>query len=139
MLKRIFGDNFFHGLRYNIIMARFKKILIFGVAVVNFGLVRIAMAANCPSSPSGYLPNPLCSQTFADLIANVAKIVAEIGLPIAAIAIIYAGFLFVTAGGNEDKLKKAKTTFLWSVVGTALLLGAWAIAEAIKSFIVTLK
>ncbi len=114
-----------------------KKILILGGAVINFGLARIALAA-CPSSPSGFLPNPLCSQTFADLIANIAKIVAEIGLPIAAMAIIYAGFLFVTAGGNEEKLKKAKTTFLWSIIGTALLLGAWAIAQAISSFITTL-
>ncbi len=117
-------------------MARFKKVLTLGGAVINFGLARIALAA-CPSSPSGFLPNPLCSQTFADLIANIAKIVAEIGLPIAAIAIIYAGFLFVTAGGNEEKVTKARKTFYWTILGTALLLGAWAIAEAIKSFITT--
>lgn len=116
-------------------MARFKKILILSGAIINFGLARIALAA-CETN--GGLKNPLKSCTFADLIVNVAKIVAEIGLPIAAIAIIYAGFLFVTAGGSEEKLKKAKTTFLWSVIGTALILGAWAIAEAIKSFINTL-
>ncbi len=111
-------------------MARFKKLLIFTVVTVfNFGLAPFAFAD---------LKNPLNSPTFAGLIENVAKIVAQIGFPIAAIAIIYAGFLFVTAGGNEEKLKKAKTTFLWSIIGTALLLGAWAIAEAIKSFITTL-
>ena len=114
-----------------------KKLLILGGAVISFGLARIALAF-CPPSPSGYLPNPLCSQSFTDLITNIAEIVAKIGLPIAAIAIIYAGFLFVTAGGSEDKLKKAKTTFLWSIIGTALLLGAWAISEAIQSFITTL-
>ncbi len=118
-------------------MARFKKIVILtAVAVFNFSLASFVLAADCGTS--GGLTNPLKSCTFADLIANIAKIVAEIGLPIAAMAIIYAGFLFVTAGGSEDKLKKAKTTFLWSIIGTALLLGAWAIAQAISSFITTL-
>jgi hypothetical protein len=117
-------------------MVRFKKIMILGGTVINFGLARIALAA-CETS--GGLTNPLKSCTFAELITNIAKIVAQIGLPIAAIAIIYAGFLFVTAGGNEEKVTKARKTFLWTVIGTALLLGALAIAEAIKSFITTLK
>ncbi len=112
-------------------MARFKKILILSGTVINFGLARFALAA-CETS--GGLKNPLNSCTFADLIKNIAKIVTQIGLPIAALAIIYAGFLFVTAGGNEEKIKTAKKTFLWSIIGTALLLGAWAIASAIVGF-----
>lgn len=84
------------------------------------------------------LTNPLESETFADLIAKIAKIVAQIGFPVAVIAIIYAGFLFVTARGSEEQIKKAKTTFFWSILGTALLLGAWALAEAIKTFVETL-
>lgn len=87
---------------------------------------------------SAELTNPLNSQTFAELIANIAKIVAEVGLPVAAIAIIYAGFLFATARGNEEQIKTAKKAFFWAIIGTALLLGAWAIAEAIKEFLGTL-
>ncbi len=89
---------------------------------------------------SADLQNPLGStSSFPALISKIAKIVAQIGLPAAAMVIIYSGFLFATAGGNEDKLKKAKQTFFWAIIGTALLLGAWAIAEAIKQFITTLK
>jgi len=95
----------------------------------SFGLFRFASAD---------LTNPLESNTFAELIANIAKIVAEVGLPIAAIAIIYAGFLFVTARGNEEQIKTAKKAFFWAIIGTALLLGAWAIATAIKEFLGTL-
>lgn len=87
---------------------------------------------------SAALKNPLDSDTFADLIANIAEIVAQIGLPIAVLAIIWAGFLFVSSRGNEEKITKAKTTFFWAIMGTALLLGAWAIADAVKEFITDL-
>ncbi len=84
------------------------------------------------------LKNPLKSSTFPALVENVAKIVAEIGFPIAVIALIYAGFLFVTARGNEKKLEDAKRVFFWAMIGTALLVGAWAISRAIQSFVTTL-
>lgn len=83
------------------------------------------------------IENPLVSETFADLIAEIAQIVAQIGIPIAVLAIIWAGFLFVSSRGSEEKITKAKTTFFWAIMGTALLLGAWAIAEAIREFITT--
>ena len=106
-----------------------KKIKTFikgGFFIISFGLARFVSAD---------LENPLKSKTFADLIANVAKIVAQIGFPIAALAIIYSGFLFVTARGNEKQLEDAKRTFLWTIIGTAILLGAWAIAIAVQTFI----
>lgn len=87
------------------------------------------------SFASADLVNPLKSQTIAALIENIAKIVAQIGVPIAVIAIIYAGFLFVTARGNEKKLEDAKRVFFWAIIGTVVLLGSWGLANAIKSFI----
>jgi len=90
----------------------------------------------CPQG--GGLSNPLKSCTFADLVQSIAKLAVQIGIPIAAIFIIYSGLLFVTARGNEEQLKKAKTNFIWAMIGTAILLGAWviasAISETIKSF-----
>jgi len=110
-----------------------KKLFLLGFftifTIFNFGIFQFASAD---------LESPLQSKTFAALIANIAKIVAQIGLPLAVIAIIYAGFLFVTARGNEEQIKTAKKAFFWAIIGTALLLGARAIAEAIKQFLGTL-
>ncbi len=108
-------------------MMRFRKMLILlFVVALNFGLIHFVSAD---------LKNPLQSTSFSVLVENVAKIVAQIGFPIAALAIIYSGFLFVTARGNEKQLEDAKRTFLWTIIGTAILLGAWAIAIAIQTFI----
>ena len=56
-----------------------------------------------------------------------------------ALAIIYSGFLFVFARGNDEKLKTAKDALFYSIIGAAVLLGSWAIAEMIASTINTLK
>lgn len=65
------------------------------------------------------------------LLEEILRVIVLIGAPIAVLFIIYSGFLFVTARGNEDQLTKAKKTFLWTVIGTAILLGAQAIASVL--------
>ncbi len=109
---------------------KLKKIL-FPIVLValEFGIAPFAFAD---------LTNPLAASSFSQLIENITKIVAQIGVPVAVFFVIYAGFLFVTSRGSEEKLKTAKRTFLWTIIGVALILGAWAIATAIRSFITTL-
>lgn len=85
--------------------------------------------------PEGTLCNPLKTGSFPALVESIAKLVAQVGIPIAAIFIIYSGLLFVTARGNEEQLRKAKTNFMWAMIGTAILLGAWVIARAINETI----
>ncbi len=77
------------------------------------------------------LHNPIQANDFQEFLAKVLHIAFLIGIPITALMIIWAGFLFVTAAGNETKLKTAKETFLWTVVGAAILLGAEVISNAL--------
>ena len=84
------------------------------------------------------LPNPLKVDTLAAFVQKVLEIVTTIGIPIVAIFIIYSGFLFVKARGNPEELKTAKQTFLWTVVGAAILLGSWILAKAICETVVQL-
>ncbi len=60
---------------------------------------------------------------------------AEAGLALAVILIIWSGFLFVTALGNDEKIKKAKKTFLWTLVGTAVFFGSFRIIASIAGTI----
>lgn len=78
------------------------------------------------------LENPIQYDNIPDVIKQLLTIVFVIGIPLVAFAIIYAGFLLVTAGGSQDKLKKGKQALLAGVIGGAILLGAWVIAEAIQ-------
>jgi len=55
------------------------------------------------------------------------------------VMIIWSGFLFVTARGSDEQLKKAKSTFQWTIIGAVVLLGSSAIAKAIVNFVKGLK
>ncbi|MEK7563965.1 MAG: hypothetical protein AAB510_00110 [Patescibacteria group bacterium] len=85
-------------------------------------------------TPSGKLVNPIPSITsIPGLIKTILEGLLKIGLPLIALAIIYCGFLFVVAQGSEEKLTKAKDTLLYTIIGSAILLGSWAIAKLIET------
>jgi len=75
--------------------------------------------------------NPLRANNFTDLVRIVLEGVIKLGIPLVALAIIYAGFLFVTSRGNPESLTKARDALLNAVIGAALLFGAWGIAQII--------
>jgi len=86
------------------------------------------------TSGSGMIVNPIPSVTSVPgLIQTILQGVLKIGIPIVALAIIYCGFLFVFARGNSEKLTKAKDALLYTLIGAAILLGAWAIATMIST------
>jgi len=84
--------------------------------------------------PPNQFCNPLTSTSFEALVQSIANWVVKIATPIVAIFIIYSGFLFVTSGGNQAKRDAAKTTFYWTMIGAAIVVGAWALATALVDF-----
>lgn len=86
------------------------------------------------------IDNPFKKDTIEGLIETIVNdILLPIGGVVAVLMIIYAGFLFVTARGNEAQITKAKDALLWAVIGAAILLGAWVISQAIKTTIDQLR
>jgi len=89
---------------------------------------------------SGKIINPLGDKinTINGLIKTILEAVIKIGIPIVALAIIYCGFLFVKAIGKPEEIKKAKDALLYTVIGAAILLGAWTIAQLISDTVIEL-
>lgn len=87
------------------------------------------------------LENPLNTgnSLFALLRAIIDKIILPIGGVLAVLSFIYSGFLYVTAQGNEAKLKTAHKALLYTSIGTAVLLGSWVIAKVIENTINQLR
>lgn len=85
--------------------------------------------------------NPLGSgiNDIPSFIEALVNIVLIVGIPIVALAIIYTGFLFVGAQGNPDKITKAKKALVYTLIGGALLLGAFVIAKAIGATVEDIK
>ena len=79
------------------------------------------------------LKDPASATDFQTFIASFLKAIVQISLPILTLFIVYSGFLFVTARGNEGKLTKAKENFLWVILGAILILGAWVLATLLAA------
>ncbi len=82
---------------------------------------------------SGKICNPIAANSIPDFIQTFLIKALELGIPVIALAVIYCGFLFVAARGNSEKLTKAKAALLYTLIGAAILLGAFAIATLIKN------
>lgn len=79
------------------------------------------------------IENPFKKDSIRGLIETIVNdILLPIGGVVAVVMIIYAGFLYVTAGGDPGQIKKAHDALLWAVIGAAILLGAWIISRAIE-------
>lgn len=61
------------------------------------------------------------------IVVNIIK--AALGLlgMVALVIIIYAGFIWMTAGGNEEQIAKAKKILLNAVIGLIIILSAYGI------------
>ena len=75
--------------------------------------------------------NPLKVSTIQDAIKLFMDAVLKIAIPFIIIFFIWSGLSFVLARGNPEKIKTAKNMFLYTIIGTLLILGAWTITNAI--------
>lgn len=84
------------------------------------------------------LNNPLNFRTLSDFITAILNAVIKIGIPIAVLFVVWAGFKFVTAQGNPEELKSARKNLVWTLVGIGIFLGAALIAEIIRQTLRTI-
>ncbi len=68
------------------------------------------------------IPNPLAAQSISDLLNKIIDFLIIIASPILVIMVLWAGFLYLTSGGDPTKVQTANRTLLWAAVGFAIIL-----------------
>ena len=82
------------------------------------------------------ITNPLGGVNDATtLVGNIINFLIILAFPITAILIVYAGFLYITSAGNDEKVKTAQKALIWALVGFAIVLVASSVPTIIKEFI----
>ncbi|HVT75026.1 MAG TPA: hypothetical protein VHD69_01235 [Candidatus Paceibacterota bacterium] len=80
-----------------------------------------------------YIPNPLEGvNSISDLIYKIVKVVVDLSYVVIAFFLLLSGFKFVTAQGNDKKLDEAKSTFFYTIIGAALVIGSQVIVSIIQ-------
>ena len=119
--------------KYN--MSKSRKIKLLTASLYSlFFITAIALAAE--------LDNPLCQGLAADqctlpaIIGRIVKGLMGILGSIALVMFLYGGYLWLTAAGNETKIKEGKETIVWATLGLVLIFASYSIVNFVFSVLV---
>jgi len=94
-------------------------------------VVTVVFANVTAPGSTALIPNPLATGTLFGFVTLLLDTIFPIASLVSVFLLIYAGFLMVVSGGSEEKLSKAKTAFLWTVIGIGILLGAKVLSAVV--------
>ena len=73
-----------------------------------------------------------CSD-LRDTIRRLLNVILGFLGIITVVMVIYGGFIWLTAAGNEDAVGKGRHTLLWAALGAILIGIAWTVSSYILS------
>lgn len=123
-------------------MKRWKQIIVSLALVIGVGVVALpagnASAINVFNKCSGSGSNAVCAATGPDNnVSGMAKTIINIMLTIlgiiAVIMIIFGGIRYTTSAGDASRVKAAKDTIMYSVVGLVVAILAFAIVNFVTT------
>lgn len=74
-------------------------------------------------------------QDARNIVVDIIKIVLGFLGIISVVLIVYAGFTWMMAGGNEEKISEAKKILTAGIIGLVIILSAYAIADFVITYI----
>lgn len=128
-------------------MSKLKQLMMVMVMGVGVFAVAPAMAQEQlptgPVSPTELLPTGvgttagLGTQDIRLTIAKIIRVAMSLLGIVAVVIVLIGGFIWMTAGGNDDKVAEAKKWIYAGVIGLAIILSAYAIATFVIDRLVT--
>jgi hypothetical protein len=70
---------------------------------------------------------------FEVIFQNILALSSGLVVLILFIMFVTGSIMYLTSGGDPEKVAKAKSTFLWSIIGIALFLGSYLILMVIQT------
>ncbi len=119
-----------------------KKFIIFCLIIILFSSFAWGFEANASKflqgltgtgakvSIYGGTPQPL-SLYAANLVKGLLTLIGIIFV----VLLMYGGFVYMTSGGNDEKVKKAKNTLKAAVIGLVIIVSGYSITYFIASTI----
>lgn len=102
-----------------------------------FILVFLSFPLIAEAQCSRLLPDYERSYQLCTIVSDIGIILGVFALALAIVIVIISGIQYMTAGGDEAKVTKAKKTLTYGLVGVAITLAAYFIVGLIENFIVT--
>ncbi len=86
--------------------------------------------------PFGGLPTTKGNPTHyvASIISTFIDILLIVGFVLGIVWILFAGYRFITAGGDEKAVSSAWSSIYWGLLGLAIVVGSFAIIKMVEIF-----
>lgn len=110
-----------------------KKVLA-GASILVMALPMVALAASGIIPDTGGL-TPSASGGIVGLLTSLLKWALTILGILGVLGFVVAGILYLTAAGEEDRIKKAKSAMVFSIVGVVVGLAGVIIMNAIQNWL----
>ena len=112
------------------------------LTIIFFFLVSTtSVFAVIPEVKCGWLPGCEKSKHTEGPINAIVHLIGEFIQYVAVFAVIVlmiSGIMYLVSGGEEEKVKKAKTWIMWSLIWVLLSISAWTIINLINNITITL-
>lgn len=90
-------------------------------------------ASSTLSQDINTLPEYCSVEAVYTKVINIA--LYAIGI-VSVIMIIYGGYIYITAGANEESRKRGRTILIWAIIGLVLVLAAAMLVNTVVTFVV---
>jgi len=112
------------------------KTIMIAIALLMAALLPlVSFAAAPPGGPTQPPKNITSIGTLVTVLQTVLGWMFTIFLILAVVMIIWAAFIYLTAGGEEEKLGKAKSILIYAVVAVVVALVAAGLPNIVGSLI----
>ncbi len=115
----------------------------YGAWLSTLPVLLLPMAAHAQLSEAGEHLDTVATGIGADsqndlptLIGNIIAVLLSVLGIIFVVLVVYAGFLYLTSQGEDDKVKTAKKLLSQAVIGLVLIIAAYAIADFVIASLV---
>ena len=122
------------------ILIRHYLLSIIGIAFLSLSSIVVFGADNVTDPVAIWLPfeqytntNPNDSGSITTAIAKSILAFIPYVLALAVLSLIGAGIYYLISWGNEEKVKTAKSTLLYTIIGVIIATSAYTIANIVNS------
>ena len=94
-------------------------------------LIMIPLAVLAEDPPE--IKNPIIYDTIIEVVESLTSFVFTLGIVLAPLVFLIGGFVFLTSGGDTNKVQKGKDIMIYAVIGFVIILLVKGLVELIKN------
>lgn len=79
-------------------------------------------------------PDPAGLKEIEQVFSSVISVIVGLSFIATLVMLIFAGFKYLTSGGEQKALQSAHQTVTWALLGILFLAVAWLILQLIQAF-----